>query len=159
MPQYLAKINNETIELEKADAANLDAVSLTADSMQVARNLKNFHAEDISVDINSQTVSMTVNGREYTVSIMDEYDQLVEKMGLSVKDDSKAGDLIAPMPGLVLDVMVKEGDELEKGTPVLILEAMKMENVLKAEGSGIVQKVVIQKGAAVGKGEVLIEIA
>ena len=62
------------------------------------------------------------------------------------------------MPGLVLDVMVAEGDTVEAGTPLLILEAMKMENVLKSEGDGTIKSIKITKGEAVEKRQLLIEI-
>ena len=62
------------------------------------------------------------------------------------------------MPGLVLEIMVKAGDEVKKGDALLILEAMKMENVLKATGDGTVKSVSVSKGAPVDKGTILIEM-
>ena len=60
------------------------------------------------------------------------------------------------MPGLVLDLMVQPDQELEKGDHLLILEAMKMENIIKAEGAGKVKSVEVQKGETVEKGQVMI---
>lgn len=79
-------------------------------------------------------------------------------MGLSVVASTKLDNIKAPMPGLIIDIMVKEGQSIEKGTPLLILEAMKMENVLKADGEGIVKSIEIIKGQAVDKGQILIEM-
>jgi biotin carboxyl carrier protein len=62
------------------------------------------------------------------------------------------------MPGLVLDIMIKPGQTIEKGTPLLILEAMKMENVLKSEGDGVVKSIEVIKTQAVDKGQILIEM-
>jgi biotin carboxyl carrier protein len=62
------------------------------------------------------------------------------------------------MPGLVLNVMVEPGQAVSKGDPLLILEAMKMENVLKAASDGVVKVVTVQKGVAVEKGFVLLEM-
>ena len=70
---------------------------------------------------------------------------------------SKASKLKAPMPGKVLEVMVEVGQEVAKGEGLLILEAMKMENVLKAEDGGIVKSVNVSVGEAVEKNNVLIE--
>ena len=67
-------------------------------------------------------------------------------------------DIKAPMPGLVLQISVGPGDTVEKGDPLLILEAMKMENVLKAPGSGTVKKVSVNQGQAVEKNQLLIEM-
>ncbi|MEM1216899.1 MAG: biotin/lipoyl-containing protein, partial [Bacteroidota bacterium] len=67
-------------------------------------------------------------------------------------------DVLAPMPGLILDVLVAAGQAVEKGTPLVILEAMKMENVLKAAGPGTVKAIAVQQGAAVDKKQLLIEM-
>ncbi|MNR65826.1 2-oxoglutarate carboxylase large subunit [compost metagenome] len=65
----------------------------------------------------------------------------------------------APMPGLVLNVMVQEGQEVGKGDNLLVLEAMKMENIIKSPDSGIVKKILITKGDKVEKNEVLIQFS
>jgi len=79
-------------------------------------------------------------------------------MGLSVVASQKLSSVKAPMPGLVLDIMVEPGQEVAEGDSLLILEAMKMENVLKATGEGVVKSIEITKGAAVEKGQILIEM-
>ena len=68
------------------------------------------------------------------------------------------GEIHAPMPGLVLEINVSEGQEVEKGDPLLILEAMKMENVIKAPGNGIIKKIHVEKGNPVEKNELLVEL-
>jgi biotin carboxyl carrier protein len=60
------------------------------------------------------------------------------------------------MPGLVLDVRVKEGDEVKKGDPLLVLEAMKMENILKSPAHAKIKKINVNKGQAVEKNQVLV---
>ena len=62
------------------------------------------------------------------------------------------------MPGLIIDILVKEGQAIQKGDQLLILEAMKMENVIKAEGEGIVKSILTEKSKAVDKGQVIIEM-
>jgi biotin carboxyl carrier protein len=61
------------------------------------------------------------------------------------------------MPGRILQIFIQPGDEIQVGDPILSLEAMKMENVLKADGIGIVKNIRIELGAVVDKGTVLIE--
>src|SRR5690349_6356013 len=63
--------------------------------------------------------------------------------------------LLAPMPGKVVRLIVKEGDEVEAGKGILVVEAMKMQNELKATKSGTVQKICVAEGAAVNAGDVL----
>jgi biotin carboxyl carrier protein len=79
-------------------------------------------------------------------------------MGLSIASNQAADDVKAPMPGLVLDILVEAGQTIQKGDSLLILEAMKMENVLKATGDGTVKSVIVEKGNAVDKNQVLIEL-
>ncbi len=71
---------------------------------------------------------------------------------------SKEGDVTTSMPGSIVDVLVKEGDQIEAGQPVLITEAMKMETEVQAPISGTVTGVYVQKGDAVNPDEVLVEI-
>ncbi|MBL7811956.1 MAG: acetyl-CoA carboxylase biotin carboxyl carrier protein subunit [Bacteroidetes bacterium] len=78
-------------------------------------------------------------------------------MGLDQLTKPKAQTIKAPMPGLVLDVCTEPGMEVKKGDKVLVLEAMKMENIIKAQGDGIVGKVLVEKGQAVDKNQLLIE--
>jgi biotin carboxyl carrier protein len=72
---------------------------------------------------------------------------------------SGEGAVKSPMPGRVLRVLVKEGDEIAEGAPVAVVEAMKMENELAATRAGKVQKIHVAPGATVEGGAVLVEIA
>jgi biotin carboxyl carrier protein len=62
------------------------------------------------------------------------------------------------MPGVILEVLVKVGDQVEAGDTVVKLEAMKMENDIKTPGSGVVAEVLVHKGANVTVGEVLVVV-
>jgi biotin carboxyl carrier protein len=67
--------------------------------------------------------------------------------------------IAAPLPGLVLDLLVKEGDAVKAGQSLLVMEAMKMENQIQAPFDGTVKKVFVQKGANICEGDKLIEIS
>jgi len=69
-----------------------------------------------------------------------------------------AGSIVAPIPGLVLRFLVKEGDSVKAGDPVLILEAMKMESEIASTATGVVKKINVKEGTSVQEGEALIEI-
>jgi biotin carboxyl carrier protein len=69
----------------------------------------------------------------------------------------KISEIKSPMPGLVLDILVQPGDVIKKGDQVLVLEAMKMENIIKSQTDAVVKSVPIEKGVAVEKGQVLVK--
>ena len=83
---------------------------------------------------------------------------LMERMGIEEGADAKSKDLRAPMPGKVLEVLVQEGQSVEEGEAMLVLEAMKMENVLRAGAAGVVSMIGVEAGNAVEKEAVLISM-
>jgi biotin carboxyl carrier protein len=103
-----------------------------------------------------KTIVLLINGNRYKVSLEDQYDVLLKSMGMGSNSSKKLKHLKAPMPGLVLDVLINAGDEVKKDAPLIVLEAMKMENVIKSPGEAKVSSVEVSKGAAVEKNEVLI---
>lgn len=94
-----------------------------------------------------------VNGIPHAVNLESSVKQAEEK-----KVSSDAGAVTAMMPGKIVDISVKEGDTVEEGHVVCVLEAMKMENELRAPKSGTIKKVHVQPGANVEKGDTLVEI-
>ena len=86
----------------------------------------------------------------------DQFDELLKNLGLDKLVSGVAKDLKAPMPGLVLDVLVKPGDSVKKGDSILVLEAMKMENNIKAAADAVIKKIAVRKGNAVEKNQVLV---
>jgi biotin carboxyl carrier protein len=155
---YKIHVDEQIFDLSKENASTLDATDLGNNKIHVLQNNKAYHCELISKNIENKTLTVSINGNKYELKIEDEYDLLVKKMGLSVLTSQKISDIKAPMPGLIIDVLVEPGQEIETGTPILILEAMKMENVLKAAGEGIVKSIEVTKSQAVDKGQVLIEM-
>jgi biotin carboxyl carrier protein len=89
--------------------------------------------------------------------LKDRFDQLLEQMGMSAAATTKVNDIKAPMPGLIVGINVQSGDVVKKGDAVLILEAMKMENLIKAAGEGTIRTVRVNKGDRVEKNQILIE--
>jgi len=158
MPKYQVNINNQEYPIEEEQLAGLDVLVHGPGQYHLLRDGKSYHIEILALDIVSKTVTLTVNGRQQTMQIADETDQLVKQLGFSSVSAAKSKNVIAPMPGLVLDIMVEPGDVVTEGTPLIILEAMKMENVLKAEGDGEVKAIPVTKGEAVEKRQLLIEI-
>ena len=154
---YQINIGEQEFQISADQAHQLDMVS-NGKNLHVLKNNEAFDVKIIATDFNAKTLTLEVNGNKYDLEIEDEYDLLVKKMGLSAFVIQKMTNVKAPMPGLVVDVLVEVGQAIEKGSQLLILEAMKMENVLKAEGEGIVKSIEVTKGAAVDKGQILIEM-
>lgn len=98
-----------------------------------------------------------INNTSYTLDIKDKYDDLLHSLGLDSLASKKVNDIKAPMPGMVLNILVAEGQEVKKGDPLIVLEAMKMENILKSPTDGTVKKIAIIKGIAVEKNQLLIQ--
>lgn len=135
----------------------LDIVKKSLGEMHILHNGKSYTAEMINNNPATKEMTLLVNGNKYTVALRDEYDLLLDSLGLSAQMNAVDLDLKAPMPGLVLDVKVKDGQQVKKGDALLILEAMKMENVLKATADATIQSIKAIKGKTVDKNEVLIQ--
>ena len=123
----------------------------------IIRNGRSFQAEVVHTDPAEKTFALKINGQLHTVQLKDETDLLLEKLGMNTAGSSKVQELKAPMPGLIIDIKVTEGQEVQKGTPILILEAMKMENILKSPADGIIRSIKVNLRQNVEKGQVLIQ--
>lgn len=118
---------------------------------------KAIEVECIDLDAASKTASVRVNGHTYEVVVKDDFDALLEALGMGPGSAAQLSQLKAPMPGMVLEVMVSEGQTVVKDEPILILEAMKMENVIKAPRDGEIAKIGVKKGTAIEKNTLLVE--
>ncbi len=153
---FIIEIDKDIFELE--DANNVDATQISDSKFHVLKNNQSYQVEIIESDFDSKTMTLEVNGNKYKIQIKDSYDQLVKKLGFASANNQKLKNIKAPMPGLIIDILVEPGQSIQKGDPLLILEAMKMENVLKAVGEGVVKAVSFTKGMAVDKGQIMIEM-
>ena len=116
-----------------------------------------YRAEVVEVDTDGKRFTIKVNGRHYSVMLKDKFDLLLEKMGMNANSGAKVNHVRAPMPGLIIALKVKDGDPVKAGDTLLILEAMKMENIIKAPGDATVKSVRVRMGDGVEKNQVLIE--
>lgn len=158
MNNYLVKINEEAFPVTQSEAHDLDIIKTGQGDYHVLQEDKAYNIELIASDFLNKKLRIAVNGNEYEVEIQDEYDLKVKEMGLLSVTAQKLNSIEAPMPGLIVDVMVESGQEIIEGTPLLILSAMKMENIILAEGEGVVKAVNVEKNEAVEKGQLIIEM-
>ena len=156
---FKLKVNEQVdFEISAAQVSELDFVKENETTFHIIKNNKSYRAEVVELDFAKKIFSLKINGNPYQIQLEDEFDQLVNQLGLSVVSSQKVADVKAPMPGLVLEVAAEIGQEVKKGDPLLILEAMKMENVIKSIGEGKVKAIHIKQGEALEKGQLMIEM-
>ena len=158
MPSHHLLSQDRRYPVDPAELTDLDLRPAAEGGYHLLHDGTTYRLTDYHVDLATKTIELTLNGRRHHFELLDEVDLLVEQLGFQTAEVSVRKDAIAPMPGLVLDVMVTPGQEIAAGTPLLILEAMKMENVIKAEVDGTVAAVEIEKGQAVEKGQLLVSV-
>lgn len=134
-----------------------DLIQTDNKRFHVLENNKGYNVEVIAVNMEEKSMIVRVNGNDYEISIKDKYDLLLEQMGINNESANKVNHFKAPMPGLIKEIKVSEGDAVKKGDVLLILEAMKMENALKSPTDGKIKKQYITKGQAVEKGQFLFD--
>jgi acetyl/propionyl-CoA carboxylase alpha subunit len=108
------------------------------------------------VDKAPKAPHIKINGRSYQPVVKDETDILLERLGLNIKAKKEVKELKAPMPGLVLNIRVEPRQAVKEGDPLIVLEAMKMENVLKSPGDAVVKSIAVSNGDAIDKNALLI---
>lgn len=123
----------------------------------LVHNGKSFHGEVIKEDLENNALTVKVNHRVFEVKKDHPLDKLIAAMGMDKPKVQLLKELVAPMPGRIATIAVKVGQSLNIGDEILSLEAMKMENVLKAEGIGTVKAIHVATDHIVEKGSVLIE--
>lgn len=158
MNNYKATVNKtNSFDLNETSLENLDAVSIGSSEFHVLKDNRPYKAEVTQSDFLSKNYTIKVNGNAYEVNLADSLDLLIKQMGFEVGLAKQVNAIKAPMPGLVLEISVEVGQEVQEGDNLLILEAMKMENSFTSPRAGVIKSIVVEKGQAVDKGQLLIE--
>jgi biotin carboxyl carrier protein len=160
-----ATINNKTFEILQKEGELIvdgktlswDLINISKDHFHILYKNKTYRAEVVKRDLETKIFTIKLNGKTHSVKLKDKFDLLLEKMGIADAGAAKLNHIKAPMPGLIIDLKVKAGDTVKAGDALLILEAMKMENILKSPGDGVVKNVKVKKGDSVEKSQVLVE--
>jgi 3-methylcrotonyl-CoA carboxylase alpha subunit len=116
--------------------------------------------------------TLTIDGRRYPIFGVRRKDSILVAVGpasfefKSPEDSSRrrarglaAPEIVAPMPGKILNVLVKDGDLVSAGQPLIVIEAMKMETTLAAESAAVIKRVLVAAGQMVDHGAMLIELS
>ena len=155
---FVAKVNDFEFQFSQAELNGTDIVNTSCGVYHIILDSHSITASITDIGKNDKTFKVEIDGEVFEVSIRDPLDQVLDKMGFNNVSARQIKEIKAPMPGLVLDIAVAIGDQLNEGDRVLILEAMKMENSIVMQGEGKIKKVNVEKGQAVEKGQVLVEL-
>jgi biotin carboxyl carrier protein len=163
---YKAKINDKTFQLsEDGNEFIIDGKIVQADILEykngkfhVILNQRSYSAEVLNFDKDSKTCVVNIGSSKITVQLKDKYDDLLQQIGIDESNGKKVNDIKAPMPGMVLHVMVEKGQPIKKGDAIVVLEAMKMENILKSPVDGIINRIHVTKGDKVEKNQVMVNL-
>ena len=124
----------------------------------VKDNNSTYHIQLMDFNFFSGHCTIKIDGELKEIKILRDIDIRIEKMGLNASHSKKQKNIVSPMPGLVTNIKVTPGDHVEKGTPLIILEAMKMENVISAPHDAVVKSIHVKTGQAVERGFPLVEL-
>lgn len=155
---YQVTANGFSFPLTSNTIESADILSTNSNSYNIVHQHRSVTATIVSADFVGKQLTVEVEGNHFTVEIKDELDLVLEKMGFNLKAEKQVKDIKAPMPGLVLSVNVTEGQSINKGDKLLILEAMKMENSILADVTATVKRILVKPGQAVDKGQILVEL-
>ena len=151
-----AKVNNKyDFTIDSNAQKGIDLIEVKDGIFHIIKDSKSYNAEVLKANKEEKSFVIRVNGNKYTVQIKDKYDALLKELGIDNSTARKVKELKAPMPGLVVDVRVKEGDEVKKGDALVVLQAMKMENILKSPADAGIKKIYIKKDDTIEKNQIL----
>ncbi|NMM49451.1 acetyl-CoA carboxylase biotin carboxyl carrier protein subunit [Marinigracilibium pacificum] len=163
-------INEEESNSDKSTSVNFEDGNIIVDDeilnwdishiddshFHVIKDGIGYKLEHVSTNHEEKIVTLKINGKVCQIKVKDKMDILLEKMGMSDLAGSQVTDIKAPMPGMILEIKVEVGQTIKKGDPVMVLEAMKMENVLKSPGDGEITSIEVKTGQSVEKNQLLI---
>lgn len=155
--------NNVSVEF-RDDTVYVDNKRVEADIsllsegvLHILSNHKSFVAEIIKHDLEKKTLIIRLGDAIHQLSLANAYEDLMHKIGIQSEQGNTVKELRAPMPGLILELHVDEMDQVSEDDNLVVLEAMKMENVLKAPSDLIIKKILVAPGDNVEKNQRLIE--
>ncbi len=151
---YTVDLSEKMAEIFESDQS-VRLLSIEGNHAVVSNGNRNF--EIWVVDEQPGYRILNVDGIEIKIEKRERLADLFEKIGYQEDSKNKISEIKAPMPGTIIDILVEEGQSIEENDPILILEAMKMENIIRATSAANVTEIVISQGAVVQKNDTLIK--
>lgn len=155
---YKVKANDFLFSFTKTEIGNADIVKTSPAEFNIIREHSCVNAKIVEASASGKKIIIEIEGESFAIEIKDELDQVLEKMGFGSASNKAIKEIKAPMPGLVLEIAVIDGQDVKDGDKILILEAMKMENSIMIHTAAKIKKIIVAAGQAVEKGQVLVEL-
>ncbi len=156
--QFKVKVNDTfSFSLQPSHTNSLDLIKTPAAELHLIHENNSLLVEIIKKDFKTRQYTIKLNGNEYRVTVETQLDALIHELGLTKGLHKKVNNVNAPMPGQIIEVNVQKGEEVKENQPLLILEAMKMENVMVSPRDGIIKEILINTKEVVEKGQLLVE--
>jgi biotin carboxyl carrier protein len=155
---YKILVNGFVFYFTKTDLESLDLVAISPTEFNAIIDHQSANARLVNANLLNKTFTVETGGETFEVAIKDALDQQLEQMGFGTSAGKQIKEIKAPMPGLVLEIGVTDGQAVKEGDRILILEAMKMENSILIHADATIKKVNVKAGQAVEKGQVLVEL-
>lgn len=155
---YKILVNGFEFLFSKTDLEAIDLVAISPTAFNGINNHQSINARLVEANLLTKTFTIETGGERFDVVIKDALDQQLEQMGFGIVAGKQVKEIKAPMPGLVLEVAVADGQAVKEGDSILILEAMKMENSILIHVDATIKRVAVKAGQAVEKGQVLVEL-
>ncbi|MCB9453446.1 MAG: biotin/lipoyl-binding protein [Anaerolineaceae bacterium] len=162
--KYITTINEKTfeVEIDKNGSVTVNGEPREVDFLELGGSLYSLIMNDQSfaavIDGQQGHYEVQIQGRLFEAEVLDERSQLMLARTGGGRDDSGEVAIKSPMPGLIVAIPVAEGQEVEAGQTIIILESMKMQNELKAPRNGIVARIHVTPGQTVEQKKTLVTI-
>ena len=155
---FKVKVNGSEIQITQDQLDQLDIFKRSSNAYHLLLDAQSIHAQVTNRDEVGKKVHVEVEGESFDVEIKDPLDQMLDQMGFGKQLAKQLKEVKAPMPGVVLNIAVEEGQAVNEGDSILILGAMKMENNILIHADAVIKKINVNQGQAVDKGQVLVEL-
>ena len=166
--KYSVSVNGETIDIEldgdrvrvgettsRARILDLDGPATPLRMLTIGERI---HRVQLRPGQSRGQYTLWIDGFRFEVEALDERTRAIRELSAATAKATGPAPLVAPMPGMIVRVNVREGDSVQAGQGLVVMEAMKMENELRAAAAGSVKRVHVAPGTAVEKGALLLEM-
>ncbi len=156
MPYKVQIEGSPPIEVDDQMLKNTDFATIDDKHFHAIIDGLGYRIKLLKVNRKDKEMVLSINDEKCHIKLEDDLDQLLNSMGFSKRIKRRIDKIESPMPGLVLEVDLHPGQTVQQGDKLIILEAMKMENIIKSPVDGTIQEVLIKPGENIMKGQLLI---